>query len=71
MNDPFDGGMHPPDILCSPIYHGGERVAFACTVCHHTDVGAASPAGMLGSDRDLRRGIQCLKMYEAGRSTRR
>ena len=40
MNDPFDGGMHLPDIfIFKPLYHEGERLAFGCTVCHHTDVG--------------------------------
>src|SRR3989337_1397493 len=40
MNDPFDGGMHLHAIfLLKPLYHEGERLAFACTVCHHTDVG--------------------------------
>src|SRR3984893_16908823 len=33
MNDPFDGGMHLPDIFVfKPLYHGGKRMAFACTV---------------------------------------
>ena len=40
MNDPFDGGMHLPDIfIFKPLHHRDERLAFACTVCHHTDVG--------------------------------
>ena len=40
MNDPFDGGMHLPDIfIFKPIFDEGERLAFAATVCHHTDVG--------------------------------
>jgi N-methylhydantoinase B len=40
MNDPFDGGMHLPDIfIMKPLFHAGERLAFACTVCHHCDVG--------------------------------
>ena len=58
MNDPFDGGMHLPDIFVfKPLYHEGERLAFACTVCHHTDVGGRV-AGLerLRLDRDLRRG---------------
>ena len=58
MNDPFDGGMHLPDIfIFKPLYHEGERLAFACTVCHHTDVGGRV-AGLerVGLDRDLRRG---------------
>ena len=50
MNDPFDGGMHLPDIFVfKPLYHEGERLAFACTVCHHTDVGGRV-AGSNASD---------------------
>ena len=58
MNDPFDGGMHLPDIFVfKPLYHEGKRLAFACTVCHHTDVGGRV-AGIerVGLDRDLCRG---------------
>ena len=37
MNDPFDGGMHLPDIfIFKPLYHEGERLAFACTCCHRS-----------------------------------
>src|ERR1044071_9554115 len=40
MNSPLAGGMPLPDIfIFKPLYHGPERLAFACTVCHHTDVG--------------------------------
>src|SRR5438445_9818610 len=71
MNDPFDGGMHLPDIFVfKPLYHEGQRLAFACTVCHHTDVGGRV-AGSNASDsteiyaEGLR--IAPLKMYEAGK----
>lgn len=71
MNDPFDGGMHLPDIFVfKPLYHNGERLAFACTVCHHTDVGGRV-AGSNASDsteiyaEGLR--IAPMKLYEAGR----
>src|SRR6266849_9323046 len=71
MNDPFDGGMHLPDILVmKPLFHEGERLAFACTVCHHTDVGGRV-AGSNASDsteiyaEGLR--IAPMKLYEAGR----
>ncbi len=71
MNDPFDGGMHLPDIfIFKPLYHRGERLAFACTVCHHTDVGGRV-AGSNASDsteiyaEGLR--IAPLKFYEAGK----
>jgi len=71
MNDPFDGGMHLPDIFVfKPLYHEGRRMAFACTVCHHTDVGGRV-AGSNASDsteiyaEGLR--IAPLKLYEAGK----
>src|SRR2546421_1623930 len=70
MNDPFDGGMHLPDIFVfKPLFHEGERIAFACTVCHHTDVGGRV-AGSNASDsteiyaEGLR--IAPLKFYEEG-----
>lgn len=71
LNDPFDGGMHLPDIFVfKPLYIDGERLAFACTVCHHTDVGGRV-AGSNASDsteiyaEGLR--IPPLKFYAAGR----
>jgi len=70
MNDPFDGGMHLPDIfVIKPLYHEGARIAFACTVCHHSDVGGRV-AGSNASDsteiyaEGLR--IAPLKFYERG-----
>jgi N-methylhydantoinase B len=40
LNDPFQGGMHLPDIfIFKPIFVGGELMAFAGTISHHTDVG--------------------------------
>src|SRR6266478_2971476 len=71
MNDPFDGGMHLPDIfIFKPLCHQGERLAFACTVCHHSDVGGRV-AGSNASDsteiyaEGLR--IAPMKLYAAGR----
>jgi len=71
MNDPFDGGMHLPDIfIFKPLYHEGERRAFACTCCHHSDVGGRV-AGSNASDsteiyaEGLR--IAPMKLYEAGK----
>ena len=70
MNDPFDGGMHLPDIFVfRPLYHEGRRLAFACTVCHHSDVGGRV-AGSNASDsteiyaEGLR--IAPLKLYDRG-----
>jgi len=71
MNDPFDGGMHLPDIFVfKPLYHANRRLAFAATVCHHTDVGGRV-AGSNASDsteiyaEGLR--IAPLKLYDAGK----
>jgi N-methylhydantoinase B len=71
MNDPFDGGMHLPDIfIMKPLFHAGERLAFACTVCHHCDVGGRV-AGSNASDsteiyaEGLR--IAPMKLYAAGK----
>jgi len=71
MNDPFDGGMHLPDIFVfKPLYHDSERLAFAATVCHHSDVGGRV-AGSNASDsteiyaEGLR--IAPLKLCDAGK----
>src|SRR4249919_2547533 len=43
LNDPFQGGMHLPDVfIFKPIFQPDEArrpIAWACAVCHHTDVG--------------------------------
>lgn len=71
MNDPFDGGMHLPDIFVfKPLYVDNTRLAFAATVCHHTDVGGRV-AGSNASDSTeiYQEGLRIppLKMYEAGK----
>src|SRR2546427_826720 len=50
LNDPFEGGMHLPDVfILKPIFVKGERLAFAATVCHQTDMGGRV-AGSNASD---------------------
>ncbi len=50
LNDPFEGGMHLPDVfILKPIFHRNERIAFAGTVCHQTDMGGRV-AGSNASD---------------------
>jgi len=70
LNDPFDGGMHLPDIfLFKPIFFGDRLACFAATISHHTDVGGRV-AGSNASDsteiyaEGLR--IPPLKLYERG-----
>lgn len=45
LNDPFDGGMHIPDIfVIRPVFWENRRVAFAVSTAHHADLGGAYPA---------------------------
>jgi N-methylhydantoinase B len=62
--------MHLPDLfVIKPIFYRGERLAFAATVCHHTDMGGRV-AGSNASDstevyaEGLR--IPPLKMHDRG-----
>jgi N-methylhydantoinase B len=70
MNDPFDGGMHLPDIfVIKPIYVDGQRLAFAATVCHHTDVGGRVPGSNASDSTEVyAEGLRIapMKMYEGG-----
>ncbi len=71
MNDPFDGGMHLPDIfIFKPIYAEGRRIAFAATICHHADVGGRVPGSNASDSTEIfQEGLRIppLKMYDRGR----
>ena len=44
LNDPFEGGMHIPDIfIIKPIYWEGARIAFSVATAHHLDLGGRVP----------------------------
>ncbi len=44
LNDPFEGGMHIPDIfIVKPIYWEGARIAFSVSTAHHLDLGGRLP----------------------------
>jgi len=70
LNDPFDGGMHLPDVfVLQPIFAGGERLAIAATVCHHTDVGGRVPGSNASDSTEVyAEGLRIppIKMYDAG-----
>jgi N-methylhydantoinase B len=71
LNDPFDGGMHLPDIfLVKPIYLNKQRIAFAATVCHHTDVGGrVAGSNAADSTECYQEGLRIppLKLYHRGK----
>src|SRR6266849_2102045 len=89
LNDPFQGGMHLPDIFIfkpifaptrpSPARGGGmgwgrgELLAYAATVCHHTDVGGRVPGSNASDSTEIyQEGLRIapLKLYEAGKLNR-
>jgi len=54
LNDPFAGGTHLPDItVVTPVFAGGELLAFAATRAHHADVGGSIPGSMPADSRTL------------------
>lgn len=71
LNDPFDGGMHLPDLfIFRPIVWSGERVAMAATVCHHTDMGGRVPGSNASDSTEIyAEGLRIppLRMYDEGR----
>ena len=70
LNDPFDGGMHLPDIfIAKPIYWEGERVAFAIATAHHLDVGGRVPGSSACDNTEIFQDglrIPWLKLYRRG-----
>jgi len=54
LNDPYRGGTHLPDItVITPVFAGGELIAFAANRAHHADVGGPTPGSMPADSRVL------------------
>ena len=54
LNDPFEGGMHLPDIfMFKPVFAGGERVAFACCTAHQADIGGRVPGSNAADSTEI------------------
>lgn len=72
VNDPYAGGMHLPDIfIFKPIFVGGQRLAFAATICHHADVGGRVPGSNASDSTEIfQEGVRIppLKLYDRGES---
>src|SRR5436190_10240224 len=74
LNDPFQGGMHLPDVFVfQPIFRSGENddnpIAWAGTVCHHTDVGGRVPGSNASDSTEIyQEGLRIppLKLFERG-----
>jgi N-methylhydantoinase B len=70
LNDPFEGGMHLPDVfVLKPIFRQGERIAFAATICHQTDVGGRVAGSNAADSTEIyQEGLRIppVKMYDRG-----
>ena len=70
MNDPFDGGMHIPDIfIVQPIFCQEQRVAFAVCTAHHLDLGGRLPGSSACDNVEIFQDglrIPWLKLYDRG-----
>ena len=54
FNHPYFGGGHTPDIyLFSPIMVKNQLLGFSGSVCHHIDVGGASPGSLANNVTSL------------------
>ncbi len=71
LNDPFEGGMHLPDIfLMKPVFMGADRIGFSATVCHHADVGGRVPGSNASDSTEIyQEGLRIppAKLYAGGR----
>lgn len=71
LNDPYQGGMHLPDIfMFMPIFHGADLHGFTVVICHHTDVGGRVPGSNASDSTEIfQEGLRipALKLFEAGR----
>ena len=70
LNDPYDGGMHLPDIFVfRPIFADGVIAAWAATICHHTDVGGRVPGSNASDSTEIyAEGLRIppLKLHDRG-----
>jgi N-methylhydantoinase B len=71
LNDPYDGGMHLPDIfMFKPVFHDGRLEGFAVVIAHHCDVGGRVPGSNASDSTEIfQEGLRIppMKLYDAGR----
>ena len=71
LNDPFDGGMHLPDIfIFQPIFIDGALAAFSGAISHHTDVGGRVAGSNAPDSTEIyQEGVRIppMRIYDGGR----
>ena len=74
MNDPYEGGMHIPDVfLFLPIFVDGALEAFAVVIGHQTDMGGRVPGSNASDSTEIyQEGLRIppVKLYERGVASR-
>ena len=54
MNDPYEGGMHLPDVfIFKPIFVEGEQLAIAATISHQADIGGRVPGSNASDSTEI------------------
>jgi N-methylhydantoinase B len=70
FNDPYDGGMHLPDIfMFKPIFRDKEHIGFSVVICHHCDVGGRVPGSNASDSTEIfQEGLRIppLKLFDRG-----
>ena len=70
LNDPFEGGMHIPDIfIVKPIYWEGARIAYSVSTAHHLDLGGRLPGSSACDNTEIFQDglrIPWLKLHRRG-----
>ena len=70
MNDPYEGGMHLPDVfIFKPIFVEGEQLAIAATISHQADIGGRVPGSNASDSTEIfQEGLRIppIKLYMGG-----
>ncbi len=70
LNDPYDGGMHLPDIfMFKPIFSEAELLGFSVVIAHHCDVGGRVPGSNASDSTEIfQEGIRIapMKLHDRG-----
>jgi N-methylhydantoinase B len=71
LNDPYQGGMHLPDIfMFKPVFVRERLLGYAVVVAHHNDMGGRVPGSSAADSTEIfQEGLRIpvLKLYERGK----
>lgn len=71
LNDPYQGGMHLPDIfMFKPLFVGDHLLGYAVLVAHHNDMGGRVPGSSAADSTEIfQEGLRIpiLKLHDRGK----